>query len=93
MDRRRYNCPTASEVAAVIPGDGSENVAPREIRFNMRDGGVKRISDCNAAFMPLHYVLLFPRGELGWEPGIPLALPGADAGEEAPGRPLRSCRL
>ena len=31
--------PTASEVAAVMPGDGSEDVAPKEIRFHLRQGG------------------------------------------------------
>ena len=51
-------------------------------------GGIRRITEYKAAFMPLHYVLLFPRGELGWEPGIPLAQPHAPAGDQAPGRSL-----
>lgn len=79
-----------------MPGDGSEDVALREIKFYMRQGGIRRITVYNGAFMPLHFVLLFPRGELGWEPGIPLALPAAnahEAGEQAQGRPLCSSWL
>ena len=26
-----------------------------------------QINECHPAYLPLHYVLLFPRGELGWE--------------------------
>ena len=34
---------------------------------------IKRISELNRAYTALHYVLLFPRGEDGWHPDIPLA--------------------
>ena len=27
-----------------------------------------RINECHPAYLPLHYALLFPYGELGWEP-------------------------
>ena len=75
-----------------MPGDGCENVAPKEIRFYVRQGGIKGITTYNRAFMLLRFVLLFPRGELGWERGIPLALPVAaananEAEEQPQGRP------
>ncbi|KAF8346239.1 hypothetical protein F5887DRAFT_824229, partial [Amanita rubescens] len=64
QDRRRYNLPTASEVAAVIPGDGSEEVSDhRDIVVRLQGGGLRRISHLNPAYSPLHYVLLFPHGE------------------------------
>ena len=57
----------------------------------MRQGGVRRITEYNGAFMPLRFPLLFPRGALGWEPDIPLALPVAVAEDRpAPGRTLCS---
>ena len=70
-DRRRYNLPRASEVAAFVPAD-SNTANAREVRVNLRGGGLKIISEYNPAYDPLHYVLLFPRGEQGWELGIPL---------------------
>ena len=75
LDRRRYNVPTASEVAAILPGDGQEeDGAPtrRDIVVQLRGGGVRRICQLHPAYQALHFVLLFPHGELGWHPDIPL---------------------
>ena len=47
-----------------MPGDGSEDMAPREIRFYLQQVGIRRITESNAAFMPLHVVLRFPEGSL-----------------------------
>ena len=32
---------------------------------------MQRISEIHCAYAPLHYVLMFPRGEDGWHPNIP----------------------
>ena len=69
-DPRRYNIPTADEIAVILPGDGMA-YAPRDIVVQLRGGGFKKIFDTNPVYAPLHYVLLFPRGELGWHPDIP----------------------
>jgi len=74
-DSRRYNAPTVSEIAGFVPGgeDAAEVERPnqgRDILIRYRDGGVLNISDLNRAYDPLHFVLIFPRGELGWGPGI-----------------------
>ncbi len=53
-----------------MPGDGYTG-EHRDIVFCMRDGGVRRINELNPAYMPLHFPLLFSRGELGWQVGIP----------------------
>ncbi|KAJ7447432.1 hypothetical protein FB451DRAFT_941263, partial [Mycena latifolia] len=61
-DRRRYNLPTAEEVAVVLPGDGSEGDG-RDIILRNRmpsDAPMLRISDTHPAYAPLYYVLLFP---------------------------------
>ena len=71
-DPRRYNAPTAPEVAIIMPGDGySEGVASRDIVLHARTGGLQRITECNCAYDSLHYVLLFPTGDNGWHLKIP----------------------
>ena len=71
VDPRTYNVPRVSDIAAFIP-DGSHVAAPRSIAVRMHGGGVKRITDLNSAYDPLHFVLLFPCGEQGWTTDIPL---------------------
>ena len=71
VDPRTYNVPRVSDIAAFIP-DGSHVAAPRSIAVRMHGGGVKRITDLNSAYDPIHFVLLFPRGEQGWTTDIPL---------------------
>jgi hypothetical protein len=76
-DRRRENLPTANEVALVIP-DEFENGSrcdivvalcnPSESVCNGGGDGrhLKRVHVTHAAYMPLHYVLLFLKGDLGY---------------------------
>src|SRR5271170_4497433 len=73
QDLRRYNLPTANdEVAAIIPGDGSEVWSDhRDIILQLKGGGLERISHLHPAYASLQYVLLFPHGEDGWHTGIP----------------------
>ena len=60
---RKFNLPTVQEVALIGLNDKHEK---GDIQIQLRGGGVKHISDCNENYDPLHYVLLFPRGEKGW---------------------------
>jgi hypothetical protein len=71
-DPRRYNLPTAEEVAVILPGPG-QAADYQDIILQTRAGTLQRIYETNPAYQPLHYVLLFPRGELGWHPKIPYA--------------------
>ncbi|KAF5318680.1 hypothetical protein D9619_010670 [Psilocybe cf. subviscida] len=71
MDRRRYNLPTANEVAVILPGH-EVPTEPRDIILRFRDGALHRISDLHPAYVPLQYPLLFPRGENGWYPQMML---------------------
>lgn len=72
-DARRYNLPTADEIAVVVPGDGSENVQDsRDIVIQYQGGALRRISHLHQSYSSLHYVLLFPRGENGWHLNMPL---------------------
>jgi hypothetical protein len=73
-DRRRYNLPTADEVAVILPGVDGDNtqVSQRDIVLQNRTGGLQIISDLHPAYVPLYYVLLFPYGENGWHPALTL---------------------
>ena len=76
LDRRRYNLPSAPEVAAFIPDEEVSTAAqPRDVivRLRVPEGEPPRlvfINEFSAVYDPLHFVLLFPRGELGWSPDI-----------------------
>jgi len=71
-DPRCYNLPTSDEIAVILPGDGTPEGDKCDIILHRKGGGLKRISECNPTYSPLHYVLLFPKGELGWHLDIPL---------------------
>ena len=75
-DRRRENLPTSDEVAVIIPDENSDPSC-RDIILAERGGPADqprchRINATHAAYMPLHYVLLFPYGDHGWHFGLRL---------------------
>lgn len=80
-DRRRYNLPTADEVAVILPMPtditSTENLK-RDIVLRRRAGPLQRISDCHPAYAPLQYPLLFPYGENGWHPALECTHADAD---------------
>ncbi|PIA50577.1 hypothetical protein AQUCO_01200042v1 [Aquilegia coerulea] len=65
-DCRRYNLPTSNDIAVILPGDGSKEAEKRDIVLHLKNHRLERISECHPMYLPSHYVLLFPRGELGW---------------------------
>jgi hypothetical protein len=72
-DRRRYNLPTAAtdEIAVILPGDGDQPEGVRDIVLYRRHGPpLQRITDLHPLYPALHYVLLFPTGQLQWYPQI-----------------------
>jgi hypothetical protein len=72
MDRRRYNLPAGSEIAVLIPGEEDRPQGTRDIVLRLRGEGhfLERINECHPAYLPLHYVVLFPFGKLGWHEGL-----------------------
>jgi len=72
QDARTYSLPSASEVAVLIMGADDEEQHAREVivhKVTAAPGeGYKlmRIPTSHAAFMPLHFMLMCPRGEPGW---------------------------
>jgi hypothetical protein len=64
----------------VVIGDATSPGAHRDILLELRQaGGLKRIYDTHPAYQTLVYILLFPYGEHGWHPGIPLQLDDGNA--------------
>jgi hypothetical protein len=79
-DHRVYNLPTVDEVAAIVPSESDNSThSERDIIVRLRGGPLKRISHLHPAYSPLHYVLLFPRGESGWHQYIPTQQSADDA--------------
>lgn len=71
LDKRRYNCPTADEIACIVVGDENGKAElKRQICLYKRghdDGNyLQFIQDTHSAYDPLHYVLMFPYGDNGW---------------------------
>ena len=65
-DRRRENLLTSNEIAIFIP-DGYAAAGCRDIVLAEHNSNrLTFINPNNAAYMPLHYVLLFPHGEQDW---------------------------
>ena len=71
-DARRYNLPTVEEIAAIVSGDGSENVRVDCDIIYVYKVVVYIESATFIHYLPLHYVLFFPHGEEGWHLNISL---------------------
>ncbi|KZT56733.1 hypothetical protein CALCODRAFT_413700, partial [Calocera cornea HHB12733] len=85
-DQRRYNLPTAEEVAVVLPNTLS-NKRRDFVVHNRTEGHLTIMSTGDPAYMSLHYVLIFPSGEHGWHYQIPKV---GEAGEDGDQEQRRS---
>ncbi|MCO5570635.1 hypothetical protein L7F22_024362 [Adiantum nelumboides] len=71
---RQYLIPVGNEVAAIMPGLGDLRTSGQcDIVLHYQDGRLQRISNLHRSYMPLLYVLMFPRGEDGWHLKLPYA--------------------
>jgi hypothetical protein len=55
----------------ILPEDGDQATNARDIILFRIGGGIRRINDLHPLYPSLHYILLFPTGQLGWHPEIP----------------------
>jgi len=69
---RRYNAPTANEVAVIMPGSGNSETR-REIVLHKRRGGLARIHTSHRFYDALAYPLILPHADEGWNLEIPFA--------------------
>lgn len=70
-DDRRYNLPSASEVATLVVGDYDAADFDRDVVVETLSGLLQCISTFESAYWPLQYPLLFTRGEYGFKGDIP----------------------
>ena len=70
QDKRIYNLPTANEIAAVYVGENGEPPSKRDFVIYPKNEILKTISFLNPLIDPMVYPILFPKGELGWSPGM-----------------------
>ena len=73
-DGRTYNMPTASEVAALIPGDFNLGMDKRDIVLQHKSGRLRRIDEIHISYLALQYPLLFVYGEDGFRVGIKMGV-------------------
>ncbi|XP_073301543.1 uncharacterized protein [Primulina huaijiensis] len=72
LDQRRYNSPTADQVAAIWVEGNDPNISyDRDIVIYGHDGRTHKIQHYFGCYDPLQYPLLFPNGENGWHQHIP----------------------
>ncbi|XP_076899690.1 uncharacterized protein LOC143553626 [Bidens hawaiensis] len=69
-DGRTYNLPTTSEVAALIVGDISDSLQPRDILVTTMGGKIIPISELHPSYVPLQYPIIFINGEDGYRVDI-----------------------
>ena len=68
-----YNLPDATnnEIAVILPGDGDQPENTHDIILYCKYGPpLQHITDVHPLYPALHYVLLFPTGQLQWHPHI-----------------------
>ena len=86
-NQQRYNLPTAAsnEIAVILPGNGDEMQGSRDIVLYLCNGqGLQWINDLHPFYQALHYVLLFPTGQFGWNPNIPYTSEDNEAEDQDP---------
>uniref|UniRef100_A0A0D3CFE3 Helitron helicase-like domain-containing protein n=1 Tax=Brassica oleracea var. oleracea TaxID=109376 RepID=A0A0D3CFE3_BRAOL len=71
---KEYDLPSTSEVAGLIVGDISSTIGVRDIVVQFQYDTLQQIRDDHPLYMSLQYPLLFPYGEYGFHPEIPLHL-------------------
>lgn len=86
-DIRRYNAPSVNEVAAIVVGTENDRMAlNREIYIYKKsednNDRLTIISDDQACYDPLHYVLMFPLGTPGWAPNLYLKYDNVEDNDE-----------
>ena len=70
-DQRRYNDPTASEIAAVFETTDGAPPSHRQITVYGKEGGLQKIDYDSMHCDPMCYTLIWPCGETGWHIDMP----------------------
>ena len=76
LDPRRYNLPTGTDIAVIMPMDSNHNVSKRDIVIyksveqHPNNKGWMTINTEYPMYGPLMYVLMFPFSDKGYELGL-----------------------
>ena len=70
LDQRVYNCPAASQVAAIWLEDDHREITDKDIVVYSHAGYSYDVWYYYGCYDPLQYALLFPYGDTGWHEGI-----------------------
>ena len=62
-----------------MEGNDPSQSRTRDVIIKHRGGHLEQISELDSKYDPLHYVILHPRGELGWSPALKVQNPLATA--------------
>ncbi len=65
IDLRRYNAPIVDKVGALMVGGDVDEVNARDIVVCSTNGYFQHVFPLHNAYVPLHYILLFPDGRNG----------------------------
>ena len=65
-DRHQENLPTGNEIEIINPNEYAATGCRDIVLAERNSNRLTFINPNNTAYMPLHYVLLFPHGEQGW---------------------------
>ncbi|KAL6873859.1 hypothetical protein ACP4OV_013941 [Aristida adscensionis] len=78
-DQRRYNAPTASQVAAIwLEGNDPQRSFDRSVIVYAKGDRPRYIRAYHGCYDPLAYPLFFPRGETGWNKFMPYNQPESE---------------
>ena len=76
IDPHRYNLPTGTDVAVIIPTDCGNDITSRDVvvyksaKDHPEGLSLMNINVKHPMYDPLMYVLIFPYGDKGWEFGM-----------------------
>jgi len=66
-DLRRYSVPTANEVAAIVVGEGVDDIAtPNYMAVKLNSDKLVRLRTTDGHCDPMIYPILFPHGDMGY---------------------------
>ena len=66
---RNYNLPSGSEIAVLLPG---EQTGDLDVILQTKGDKIQQIKSVHRSYDALHYVLLIPYGDDGFQPGLSL---------------------
>ena len=76
VDPHRYNLPTGTDIAVIMPTDSNQTLSKRDIvvyksaEYHSNGHSLMTINTEHPMYDPLMYVLMFPFGDKGYDLGI-----------------------